>query len=471
MPASIATLIYTALILGLFWLDRDKARTSAALWIPIISLSLSGSRSASEWLYAAAPGRSTEAYLEGDPLNRFVYASLVGLGLLVLSVRWSKVPKLLQANTAIVVFLLYCVLSLTWADYPDVGFKRWVKALGDFVMVLIVVSEKDPAVAIRRLLTRTGFLLIPLSMLMIKYYPDLARYYDRWEWTTLYSGVATNKNALGGICLLFGLASAWQFLEALSGRQRAQRIRLLIAHGIILAMVIWLFKLANSITALSCFLIGIAALLVLQLARRRVPDRRVPDRHYQRFNRLMVHWLTLSLIVLPSTILFVDLGVLELLGRNPTLTDRTFVWNLVLSQTTNPWIVGTGFENFWLGSRLDRIWSVFSFALTQAHNGYLEIYLNLGWTGIALLSVVLVTGYQSVVTKLRRSPSTGSLMLAYFVIGIVYNFTEAALFQDLVSGMVRLAIGAHEDSGPAETQDAAVSAPPTPSRAHDTHTL
>ena len=32
-------------------------------------------------------------------------------------------------------------------------------------------------------------------------------------------------------------------------------------------------------------------------------------------------------------------------------------------------------------------------------------------------------------TGLRRSPSTGSLMLAYFVVGIVYNFTEAAFFR------------------------------------------
>ena len=102
--------------------------------------------------------------------------------------------------------------------YPDVGFKRWVKAVGDFVMVLIVVSDRDPSVAIRRLLTRTGFLLIPLSVLMIKYYPDLARYYDRWDWSTYYSGVTTNKNALGVICLLFGLASVWQFLAALMTR-------------------------------------------------------------------------------------------------------------------------------------------------------------------------------------------------------------------------------------------------------------
>lgn len=381
-------------------------------WIPVIWLSLAGSRSVSEWLQSAPPG-SAQTLLEGDPINRLVYTCLVALGLVVLSFRGPKVLKLLQANGVVVVFLLYCALSLTWADYPDVGFKRWVKAVGDYVMVLIVVSDRDPSVAIRRLLARTGFLLIPLSVLMIKYYPDLARYYDRWDWSTYYSGVTTNKNSLGVICLLFGLASAWQFLAALSGRHRTGWGRRLIAHGVILAMVMWLFKIANSMTSFACFLLGIAALLVLEFRQK----------------PLMTHALVAALIAAPSTVLFVGIeSVFEMMGRSPTLTDRTLVWDLLLALVTNTWF-GTGFENFWLGARLDRIWRVYSWGPTQAHNGYLEIYLNMGWIGIAWLAIILAIGYQTVMTGLRRSPSTGRLMLTYFVIGIVYNFTEAALFR------------------------------------------
>jgi O-antigen ligase len=401
----------------MFWLDRDpRAQTSRALWLPVIWLSLAGSRSASEWLYSAPPATSTEAYLEGDPLNRAVYTGLFALGLLVLLFRWSKVLRLLQANTAIVVFLLYCVLSLTWAAYPEAGFKRWVKAAGDLVMVLIVVSERDPSVAVKRLLVRTGFLLIPLSVLMIKYYPDLARYYDRWEWSTYYSGVATNKNALGTICMLFGLTSVWQILAVLDGRHTTGRIRRVIAHGINLAMAGWLLKLANSMTSLSCFLLGSTVLLVVQFR----PIVRSPP---------IVHALVAALIIVPSVVLFVGIqGILEMLGRDPTLTDRTGIWSLLLTMSPNAWF-GAGFENFWLGPRLEKIRSTYSWTLTQAHNGYLEIYLNLGWAGIALLVLTLLAGYQIVMTRLQRSPSTGGLMLAFFVVGIVYNFTEAALFR------------------------------------------
>jgi O-antigen ligase len=450
MSPSLATLAFAALIVGLFWMDRDytvrssavrwipgiwlwvagsrsalewlqaarrdqRARTSIALWLPVIWLSLSGSRSVSEWLQSAPPG-TPEALLEGDPINRLTYASLIALGLLVLVSRGPKVLKLLQANGIIVVFLLYAALSLAWSEYPDVGLKRWVKTVGDFIMVLIVASEKDPAIAIKRLLARTGFLLIPLSVLLIKYYPELARYYDRWDWSTYYSGVTTNKNALGVICLIFGLASAWQFLAALSGRQRIGRARRLIAHGLMLAMVIWLFRHAHSMTSLAGFLIGIGALLAAEFRM----IARQPT---------MVHAAVAFLIVVPSTILFTSLGagLLLLIGKDPTLTDRTLVWDLLLSLTTSHWL-GTGFETFWLGHRLEAIWRVYGWGPTQAHNGYLEIFLNLGWVGIALLITILFRSYRNIVAGLLRSP-TGNLMLAYFVVGIVYNFTEAAFFR------------------------------------------
>jgi len=43
----------------------------------------------------------------------------------------------------------------------------------------------------------------------------------------------------------------------------------------------------------------------------------------------------------------------------------------------NPWI-GAGFESFWLGPRLNKLWAQYNFMPNQAHNGYIEIYLNLG---------------------------------------------------------------------------------------------
>ena len=63
--------------------------------------------------------------------------------------------------------------------------------------------------------------------------------------------------------------------------------------------------------------------------------------------------------------------------------------------------------------------------LNEAHNGYLEVYLNLGWCGVTLLAVLIVTGYRNVMVVFRQDRHVGALRLAYFVAAVIYSLTEA----------------------------------------------
>src|SRR5262249_23969425 len=114
---------------------------------------------------------------------------------------------------------------------------------------------------------------------------------------------------------------------------------------------------------------------------------------------------------------------LEQMGRDPTLTGRTAIWEIVLKEMANP-IVGTGFESFWLGDRLTRIQSL-HVELNESHNGYLEIFLTLGWIGVLLLATTMVTGYRNIVASFRQDPMMGRLRMALFVSVVVLSFTEA----------------------------------------------
>src|SRR5215469_13596342 len=88
-------------------------------------------------------------------------------------------------------------------------------------------------------------------------------------------------------------------------------------------------------------------------------------------------------------------------------------------------ILGAGFESFWLGPRLDHLWGIFHWKPNEAHNGYLEVFLNLGATGVVLLVVVIVAGYRHAMNLFRREPEAGRIRLAFFLMGIIYSFTEA----------------------------------------------
>jgi exopolysaccharide production protein ExoQ len=416
MSPSLATGVFVFGILGLFVLDREpKARTSWALWLPIMWLLIAGSRHVSTWL-GIGPAMSQGQYLEGSPLDATIYALLLAAAIVVLLGRHRIVASLLQRNWPILMFVLYCAISIVWSDYPSVALKRWIKSLGDYAMVLILLTEHDRARAIKQVLARVAFVLLPLSVLFIKYYPDLGRAYAaHWEGTQFFVGVADTKNMLGMTCLVFGFAAFWRVLQVWCGPRR-ERIKTLIVHCTVLAMAIWLLILSDSKTSLSCFVLTsglIAAHTFLKVARKRV----------------VVHLLVAAVVLSCFSVLFLGIGggALQTMGRNPTLTGRTDIWDVLLKVPINP-VFGTGFESFWLGKRLAFLWSFpIVNGITEAHNGYLEVYLNLGWVGVAFLAGLLSTGYRNIVRLLDRDPEAGRLGLGLFVIAVVYNFTEAGI--------------------------------------------
>jgi O-antigen ligase len=91
---------------------------------------------------------------------------------------------------------------------------------------------------------------------------------------------------------------------------------------------------------------------------------------------------------------------------------------------TNP-VIGTGFESFWLGNRLEAVWNMSVKGIQEAHNGYIELYLNLGYVGLFLLGWLIVSGYRNGVTALRREPNDGMLRLAYLTAILIFSMTEA----------------------------------------------
>jgi exopolysaccharide production protein ExoQ len=415
MNAQLATLVYAIGIAGLFWLDRERdLRPSKALWIPVIWLLINESRSVSDWLNSGPTISQSASYLEGSPLDAVIFGLLMAGGVLVLIYRRKQIGPILLANWPILLFFTYCALSSSWSDYPFVSLKRCFKATGDVVMVLVVLTDPNTYSAIKRLMSRTAFLLIPLSILLIKYYPDFGRSYNPWDGVSNYGGVTTFKNLLGMTCLICGLGCLWIFTDVLREKKGLQRAKRIVAYGTVLAMVGWLFWMANSATSFSCFIMAGALIIITAV----IPFTRKP---------IFVHLFVIGIVCVSLFALFGDTGgnLVGTLGRDATLTGRTQVWSVVLSLVQNP-VLGTGFESFWLGDRLPKIWVALNQkGIQEAHNGYLEVYLNLGWVGVTLLGLLVIKGYRNMISSIRHDPNVGRIKLAFFVVGLVYSLTEA----------------------------------------------
>jgi len=207
--------------------------------------------------------------------------------------------------------------------------------------------------------------------------------------------------------------SLWQTVRAYEDLAMQNRRSHLLAHAIVFTLACWLIVKANSMTSLACLLLAGAVLILVG-------------------QRSVLRWpagipLVAALgVILPAIALFFDpLGpLLHSLGRNSTLTGRTLIWQAVLALHTNAWF-GAGFESFWLGSRLERVWHMSVDGIQEAHNGYLELYLNLGWCGILLLAAVVVSAYARAIAAMRTDRQDGRLRLALLTATLIFSMTEA----------------------------------------------
>jgi O-antigen ligase len=412
MGPLLGALAFVCIICALFWFTRRTYNVTAAMWVPLAWLLIASSRPLSNWLSLSGPAGVGSAYTEGSPLDRNVLTILLVLGLVALYKRTKPIKPTLAANPLLLAYFAYCLISIIWCDYPLVLFKRWIRSVGDIVVILIIITEPKWEDALKWLFTRISFILVPLSILLIRFYPSLGRAYSRGgspQWT----GVGTDKNALGMLCMIYGAALLWYGIRTYKNRHSLTRTRELLTVATVFAMIVYLVLVVDSKTALACFVMSDVLIIMTTLR----PQFRNP---------IFVTVVVATMVAICYCVLFLGIGggALNALGRDASLTGRTEVWETVLPYATNAWL-GAGYENFWVGERMELFDRLLG-GLNQAHNGYIEIYLNLGWVGVALLGAIIAGGYRRIIKALRYDPGTSGLKLSFFFICLVYNFTEAS---------------------------------------------
>src|SRR5262249_23839692 len=118
--------------------------------------------------------------------------------------------------------------------------------------------------------------------------------------------------------------------------------------------------------------------------------------------------------------------VAEFLGRDPSQHGRTGIWSAVLQFQTNP-LLGVGYQSFWMGNRLVGVaGSLGTGYINEAHNGYLETYLNLGLIGVALLVLFMILSYRTVCKRFTVSPRFGAVGVPLWTVAVIYNFSESS---------------------------------------------
>jgi O-antigen ligase len=226
------------------------------------------------------------------------------------------------------------------------------------------------------------------------------------------NGIATGKNLLGADCMILGLFFFWHLLTIWrTEKSKDRRNEIFLTVGFLMG-IWWLLYMAQSSTATMCLIVGVFTLLFLG----------------QRFvnKRLIGAYIVAGAVIyfLADVAFGISSILINALGRDSTLTGRRELWERLLDFHTNP-IVGVGCESFWLGKRLSEIGEWYWWQANEAHNGYLETYLNLGLIGVSLMIGWMIAAFRYGVLEFWNNPEWARFRVGFLAVSIVYNWTES----------------------------------------------
>lgn len=348
-----------------------------------------------------------------NPLNTMANA-IVLLTVLVLMVRhWATVLRLIPALTLILALLILAVASTLWSNYPDITIRRSSSLLTTMLWAWYVAARLAPKDIIK-LIAQTIGLMALASLATVVLAPDTA--IDAPDQAPGWRGLFGDKNNFGDVMAI----GAVTYFYLMMARPRRGGVFFYYLCGLVVCALPLI--LSQSRTSWIIGLVGPAIVLILKLMRGRA-------------GVAIAAW-TVGIMLLVAALVFVkqEISVVApLLGRQTDLTGRVELWSAVMPYIADRPLLGHGLAAFWYkdSQSVANIWDTIGWRPPTAHEGWLDLLLDLGFVGVAFLAAqiffLLVRGTRAIVNN--GDPDASYFLLMPLVI-LIHNLTESALFRE-----------------------------------------
>lgn len=414
-----ALFVYLILAIYALWADVKESRhVSSYLWVPLIWLILCASKPLTFWLYPRLT-LATDVNLDytvGSPLDRNFLIGLIAVGLVLLYKRRHALTGFTHNNRALLVYFSVALISVAWAAYPSVAMKRWVRAIGDIVMALIVLTEEDAKEGVERLIRRCVIVLVPLSLIFIKYYRYIGVAYSRDGLSEMWVGVTRQKNSLGALCAFGCVFLFWRMAKNWPKRDLIDIVCFLTGLVLLLGS-----NYTRSVTSLLVLFLGIPILIGTSIFRA---DKR-------KIKRFLTNSVVMVVVLQVLLVAFLNVSTsgafFKISGRDATFTGRVPLWTELIKIGSHRPLLGAGYGSFWLGKYSANLWDIFGWQPNSGHNGYIDVFMDLGLVGILLLVLIIASAFRNAFASLETEGDMGRLKLTFILLILVHNLAESTL--------------------------------------------
>ena len=437
MPPVLALSLCTAFVLYLLWLDQQESPdVSPVSWIPTLWMIYTASKPLGVWFRTATTdiesGKPTGSDIP-DP-NSMSWVARPGLE--KFQTAGSRSRKQVVDAVALLYACEYCLvrhpLRINEAMDSRADCRRYGRCHRD---------GNGSAPGGPEHLEEIGLYSDPLFVASDEVVSVLGVQSRRGGAGAIsWVGVTTQKNGLGRLCLIASFFLIWSLVS----RWRKKDVSFFTVHSLVDVTVLLLSFLlligpegAYSASAIVALGVGLAVFTGLVWMERAadVPLQAVT----MAFGLvLIIIFGTVTVFVSGETVG----GFTSNLGRDTTLTGRTDVWGTLVPVVFRH-LPGSGFGGFWT-YRTREVYQI-----SEGHSGYLDVLLDLGFVGLLLVSMFLLTSCVRAGKQLEKDFDWAILWIGYLIMAAVHNIAESSfdtLTSQLTAVLVFLAAASMQDS-------------------------
>lgn len=372
-------------------------------WLVGLAYGLSVGSIGTDDLTGVTAGARAQVLQEGTPVFHWLIGTCYVISTVLLVRRRTSVGALPLIVLVPLALVVLAFTSCLWSEAPEITFRRSI-ALAGTTILAFHLGWGCTWLRLSRILGIAAGIACGSSVFVCLAFPEWALHHGA-EHEGDWRGLFLQKNSAGS-AMVIGLLIA--FANLATDWPRRRRWGLLLA-AIALAGAIG----SGSRTAwfLSLLIATLAAWVVLSRVRQ-----------------IAAHIVALvgAVAVASAAIVVYDIFAstprpddVRILGRDITATGRYTLWSALWPYITDQPIAGYGFKGFWTGTgHCLELWSALGWEAANGHSSWVDVLLELGVIGVALV-LGQVAAFVAVLVRLWRRLATGQAMWALGTLALV----------------------------------------------------
>lgn len=331
--------------------------------------------------------------------------------LIIMALILKNLPKFLRMvvfNPLIILCVAWCGLSFFWSISPDITMRRVVAIVMTTSFGLLLAAKYSWHGLIQRLAIAFAFLTLGSYVFAIAI-PEYGRMQFIHEGT--WRGMWLEKNSFGAqmskAVLLFMCAFA----------MAPKRGWIWVPMGVLAFIAILM---CTSKTALLAALLMISGMVFVRIMRAN-PVLRIP----------VMYIAIVGGVAFGFCMTFIPEEMFALIGKDPSLTGRTQIWDgLMRAIGEHPWL-GYGYGTFWMDPLGPSYWVRFEldWGVPTAHNGWIETWLSVGLVGIGIFAVTYLITLILGLDRLARGGVENYWVLLSTILFGFLSMSESTILQ------------------------------------------